>query len=387
MSTEHEDPEVKRSFAEAREYARGVLDVEHHDAHPIAGLVDDPDVRSMLAFMAEVYEPVEEMPRNFWDTDYAQEVLRQQGTEAIQTGVENGNSARLSYITGMPNYESDVSGLHAINQLADWLIHSEQCKLIYLAALMGRGKTDLSLTFCEIIQDHYDRVRRSTDDETTIPEFAANFHVNPTGDTEMRHIDNYDDLLEWGEQGSSEDVRWFIFDEASTELTAQSGGNAQDVAREFAPFVKKMRKNGINMIVIGHDRQDVHPAIRSIADFVDKTGLKTASFYAGIKQREPTGHLFDVEGIPPTSWEFDTNDTAEWSWGDEIEADDPDEITDDDLRDERDERIARLYSLTDLSQRDLATAFNVSQATVSAAVKRFEVVERSADNSPVATAD
>jgi len=38
-------------------------------------------------------------------------------------------------------------------------VSSEQCKLIYLAALMGRGKTDFSLLLLEIIHDHFRRVR------------------------------------------------------------------------------------------------------------------------------------------------------------------------------------------------------------------------------------
>lgn len=374
------DADKVASFRELREYARGRLDVEHHDVHPIAGLIDDDDVREALMFMAENYSPTRAdleagMPRSFWETALARKAIRKHATSVATSAVADGNLTQVSYVTGLPSYESDVSGLHAINQLADWLVHSEQTKLIYLAALMGRGKTDLSLTFLEVVDDHYRRLRRSVEDAQIVPEFAANFHVEAP-DVDVAHIDNYDDLVEWGERGSSAEERWFVFDEASTELTAQSGANAQNVAETMAPFVKKMRKMGINMIVIGHDKGDVHVAIRSLADFVDKTGLKSASFYAGIKQREPTGHLFDVNGIPPTSWTFDTDDTADWDWClEDGEGEVASGISEDEMRAFRDERMARLYALTDVSQKQIATAFDVSQKTVSRAVNSIEVVD------------
>jgi len=397
------------AFREAREYARGVLDVEHDDVHPIAGLVGDDDVREVLMFMAEVYDPtdadgnvIEELPRSFWDTSFAREAVRKHATERLTRAVDEGNVTQTSFMTGAPSYKSDVSGLHAINQLADWLVHSEQCKVVYLAALMGRGKTDLALTFFEVIHDHYERVRRSLkkqglDDAAARvpePEFGANFHVEAPGDVEVVEIHSDEALFDWADGGSSEDERWFIFDEASTELTAQSGANAQKVAETMAPFVKKMRKFGINLIVIGHDKGDIHPAIRSLADVVDKTGLKTASFYAGIKKREPTGHLFDLDGIPPTQWTFDTDDTADWEWiaaghaAEDGDVDD-DKITVQDLKHEIEERGCRLWLQTDLTQQEVAEALStdevsVSTAGISRAKTRLE--ESAGDMSSVAKA-
>ena len=377
--------DVAGAFRELRQYAIGNLDVDHRDVHPIAGLIDDPVLRQVLMFMAESYDRREiaeiagdgvdplDLPASFWETDLARRAIRQEATETATQAIRDGNISQVSYITGLPSYESDISGLHAINRLADWLVHSEQCKLVYLAALMGRGKTDLSLTLMEIVADHYDRLDRAADLDASIPtpEFASNFEVEASDDVEILTISDYDDLIAWAEGGSSDEVRWFIFDEASTELTAQSGSQAQLVAETLGPFVKKMRKLGVNMIVIGHDRGDVHVAIRSLADFVDKTGLKTASFYSGIKKREPTGHLFDVSGIPPTSWDFDTDDQASWSWGSAIADDEPaiEGMSDEEFRAERDLRIARLYELTETTYEDLGTAFDVSRETVRRAVK------------------
>jgi len=405
--------EMVNTFREAREYARGELDVEHSDIHPIAGLIDDDDVREMLVFMAETYdrgflaeqiddlddvdmtraEIVDEMPRSFWQTDFARETIRKYATEVSTRAIAEGNFTQTAFLAGLPSYKSDVSGLHAIHQLREWLVHSEQCKLIYLAALMGRGKTDLACTFYEVVHDHYARLRdaaREQDgmDESNVPvpEFAANFDVSTPDhvDAEVREIRSEREMLEWAEGGDSSQVRWFIFDEASTALTAQSGANAQKVAENMAPFVKRMRKLGINMIVIGHDKGDVHVAIRSLADFVDKTGLKTASFYSGITNREPSGHLFDVAGIPPTSWDFDTDDMAEWEWiadEDGEGGDEPDGWTDDELKHEIEERGARLWDAIDeLNQSDVAQnlsndEISISASGVSRGAKRLGITE------------
>lgn len=378
------------TFREFREYSQGHLDVDHNDVHPVAGLIKDDRVRNVLMFMADEYSPrSDEMPRSFWETQFARQAIQKHATQTATRAIAEGNIHQTAYMSGLPSYESDVSGLHAINQLVDWLIHSEQCKLVYLAALMGRGKTDLSLTMMEVIDDHYRRIARSVDEEIEMPEFAANLHVEPNNDTEVKLIDNFDDLLDWADEGDSDMVRWFIFDEASSELTAQSGANSQKVAETMAPFVKKMRKKGINMIVIGHDKGDVHPAVRSMADYVDKTGLKTASFYAGIKKREPVGHLFDLSGIPQTGWEYDTDDLAEWDWclDDESESIESG-MSDEEFRDHRDKRIAALYHQTDVTYADLEKSFEVGSGTVKSALDKFgDRYDTSVDPAEQAIAD
>jgi hypothetical protein len=221
----------------------------------------------------------------------------------------------------------------------------------------------------QIINHYYRRFREWTvvSEDVASPRFATNFRVEtPPGSPTVKTIKNFDDLLEWSSETGSDDVLWFVFDEGSSELTAQSAANDQDVAEVFAPFVKKMRKRGVNLIIIGHDKRDLHPAIRTLADYVGKSGTKSASFYAGVKRREPTGHLFDIVGIPPTDWTFDTDDVASWSWGSAL-----DEVGDgqDPLSEEKLKRLLaiRAYrfwdSIESLTQSDAADL--VSDADVS----------------------
>jgi hypothetical protein len=377
--------QVRAAASEVREYARQALgEVDHSDVGREAGLVQDDDLRDLLGFAQRAYERQAGLDDpSFWETEWADRRLQRAATKTVGEALENQNLSQLEYLTGMPEYRSDVGGLHAASELINWLVHSEQCKLIYIAALMGRGKTDLSLTFLQTIYWHYERMRESlglltggSSSDVPTPEFAANFRVDPAADCEVQQINNFDDLNDWADRGDSSDVRWFIFDEASTELTAQSGSNAQDVAELMAPFVKKMRKKGINMIVIGHDKRDVHPAIRSMADFVEKPSVKTARIYSGIKQREPVGHKMDIHNIPKTGWDFNTNDMADWSWGTALEdgldkeANTIDDITDtEEFREWRDRQMQTIYKeLDEITYADLEQIFDVSAGTVSNAL-------------------
>lgn len=269
---------------------------------------------------------------DFWETEWARRRITREASHIATKAVDQGNESQQSYIIGDPSYSNDVSGLHTTRQIENWLCNSDDCKLIYIAGLMGRGKTDWLLSMFEIIHWHYQRISEEigefggSQDDVPTPEFASNFRVEPEPDSvECQELNNYDDLTEWAETGNSEMERWFAFDEASTELTAQSGAVAQQVAETFAPFVKKMRKLGVNMIVVGHDKGDVHVAIRSMADFVAKPGLKKATVHEGIRDRDPYGEMFSLDNIPQTTWEFNTDDMAVWDWGSAVE-----DIKDDD---------------------------------------------------------
>jgi len=315
-----------QSFREIREYAKGRLDVDHHDLHPIAGLIKDAEVRHKLEFMAEEYDPSAhaDLPADFWETKFARKAVMKYATDVATEAIEEGNLSQTAYFSGLPSYERDVSGIHVINKFTDWLINSEDCMLIYIAALMGRGKTDFSILIFELIWDHYRRLRRNVEDYSTVPQFAANFDVEAEGDAEVELINDYNTLREtFFTEGSSTDEKWYIFDEASSELTAQTGENAQKVVERMGSMIKKMRKSGVNLIVIGHDRNDVHVAIRSQAKYLDKPSKKQVKVYEGIKSREPVNHQMTLDGVPPTSWGYDTDDSAEWDWGDGIEEGDP----------------------------------------------------------------
>lgn len=350
--------DARGPFRELREYARGDLDVDHQDIYPFAGLVEDDEVRDVLAFFAEVYEPVEDMPADFYDTKLARRLIKRLATDTAAKALEKGDINRAAYLTGIPDYSSDVSGLVTIQRLENWLIAREAAKIIYLAGHMGNGKTDFAHLLTEIVDHRLGQQGEEVDIRTNIES------------SEYRTINEYERLEEWMSTGSAGDHKWFIFDEASSELSGYSHDRAK-VEQLMSSLVKKMRKNGVSMIIIGHTGMDLHADLRRLADYVEKQSLKTADVYASVKGGDGVGHQFRLDRIPPSSVDFDTEDEAEWDWGDAVDDDPANGITDEEFREWRDKRMARLYfEVPDLDQKSIANSFDVSQTTVSTAVRQ-----------------
>jgi hypothetical protein len=380
--TKTEREPIAGHSGELRDYSRGEIgEVDHRDVSHATGLVQDDDVLELMSFAESAYQrrkSPDDPP--FHETNWFQRRAKKYGTKTATRAIRDGNPSQMSYFAGNVGYQNDISGLHTARKLEHWLIHSENCKLIYVAGLMGRGKTDWCCSMFEVIHWYYERLRQEiakyggSPDDIPEPEFAANFEVSPpanprTSDVNCAHCASYDDLLDWiGEDGSSDDVRWFLFDEASTELTAQSAKTAQDVAEIFAPFVKKMRKDGVNMIVVGHDKGDVHIAIRSMANFVSKPGQKKAEVYRSIKNRNEEGHMYDLDRIPQTTWEYDTDDMATWNWGsakEDIKDDDDLKLDKANLKRVLAKTAADLVEDKDMTQKEAVEAVNRENTDIS----------------------
>jgi len=138
----------------------------------------------------------------------------------------------------------------------------------------------------------------------------------------------------------------------------------------MSSLVKRMRKNGVSLIIIGHTGKDLHADLRRLCDFVKKQSKKTADLYATVKGGEGAGHVLRLDGIPDTSLDFDTEDEAQWDWG---EAESEGEgLSEDDLKEWEKYRMGRLYTEVDhLEQGDIADTYDTSIPTVSRAASRF----------------
>jgi len=377
---------------ELREYARGVLDVDHKDVSRVAGIEDD-EIRELLVFASQEYDPGAhpDLPASFWDTEWAKRMIEQFATEAAADAIQSGDNKRAAYLAGIPNYSRDMSGVDAEDELEDWLCHDDPCKIVYVAALMGRGKTSFAVRCMQAVHRHFKRARKIAEETDALdpsnvpePEFATNFGIDvPEGvDVDWQLIDNHGDLVEWCEEGSSDQMRWFWFDEASTELTAQDGQNAQQVVRKMNSLVKKARKNGVNMGVIGHDKGDVHVLFRSLADFVHKPELKRVVVYEGVSDREPVNPKFALRSVPDATWGFDTEDMAAWSWDADAEPETPDGfVPEEDLLELEHRLIARAYyKESDKGYRKIGNLVGCGKDKVGDAVDRFSPADLGLEN-------
>jgi hypothetical protein len=353
MSDQHESEAVRAGIRstsrEYREYLLDRLPSDHRDGDPFAGLVRDDDVRHLLAFARKAWarrdrsEDPEDVPDDPLKTQFIRDRLDRAASTTGTTAVRNGNVSQLEFMSGQPEYQNDVSGLRTLQKWENWLLDSEQCKIIYLADHMGRGKTDFSHLTAEIVE-----FRSEKRDDLEPAEFACNI---PSSD--LKTVDNWQDFNAWVRSGSVESNRWFFMDEGSQALTGYSD-DREEVERLMSRLVKLARKFGVNIVIIGHTGMDLHADLRRLSDYVTKPSLKTARVYLTVKRGEGAGHLFDLDGIPAAkTYGFDTADTASWSWSGALDGDEDDS----DVLDatETKEMIARraavVYQKTDLSMK------------------------------------
>ncbi|WP_277554899.1 helix-turn-helix domain-containing protein [Halobaculum limi] len=353
--------------AEFREYALGRLpDQEHRDVHPVVGMIPDKDVRHYVMFCAEAYDPGApeydgvDMPRDFWDTDFAQEIIRKYGTDVGTTALEMGNIGQLQYFSGLVGYKSDVSGMQTLMKLQQ-LIEKFPVFILYIYAAMGFGKTDFALLMIEVFHSVYGEENVLT---------ASNIG---SWDEGGEYIDSYEDYIAWLKEGRDDDNhRIFILDEGSQNLTGS--GSDQKNQQTLAKMLKLARKYGGHLIIIGHDGKDVGPGIRALASaVVQKDSKKEATFYHDVKDRQGIGEILSLSKIPQTSMTYDTEDISTWSMGEED--DDGEEVTQadlDELEEAHERRIMALLSVTtDMSQAEVGSLYGVSDRTVRRAKQKY----------------
>jgi len=112
--------------------------------------------------------------------------------------------------------------------------------------------------------------------------------------------------------------RLMIWDEASSNASGYAS-DAHEVMDNLRFVLQSFRKNNVNLLIIGHTGKDVHPHIR-----------RQAGYYIEKPSREDQGHLkvwralneqgegkdleMEIEGLPPTNWQFNTDEMSRWFW-------------------------------------------------------------------------
>ena len=178
--------------------------------------------------------------------------------------------------------------------------------MLYIYGHMGNGKSNFALRCGE------DWKRDNPDGE-----IGTNIRTL----TEKDHwIRNWGQLQDWMVESESKvlagDVtpKLFIFDEASGSASGR-GSDGWEAATKLAVLAYKIRKYGGSAIIIGHDGQDVAPAVREMCTAVHKTGKKTARFYESVKNRQGRDPLTPpLTGIEPTIWSYNDKEASDWSW-------------------------------------------------------------------------
>lgn len=306
--------------AELRAFIQGDLGNDNDFLHKHLGFAPNKDKLEFLNTITSLYNPDNpEMPHEFKNTDLGKMIIKNMATLTGSKAVKQGNISQMKFLTGLQNYEKDISGLHTLIELEEKL--NQDAYIAYLFGHMGNGKTDFAFLLGEL------GIKRNN------LEIATNVKSATETDKNIEYIYTYGQLLEWltgghkveslqeveklRNEGKEIDAsnKLFIFDEGSNFASGYSQ-DAYETQKKLGNTVKLIRKVGGRLIIIGHTGKDVHPDIRRLTDdCITKVSTKTAEFYKSVNE---SGNGVDLKyvlsNIPPTNLTYDTLEISFWDW-------------------------------------------------------------------------
>ncbi|WP_224268566.1 hypothetical protein [Haloprofundus salinisoli] len=304
--------------AQYREHQDG-YGVRDPDSYPFAGIVRDERVSRYMAVTASHYDPEAmnrpgKMPAEAKDLREMQQLQRIAATETARTALDAGDMPTLKHLTGDQQQRADVSGLKAIGKVDDLI--TGPAPVIVVLGEMGKGKTDFACLLGQRWLEHQSQDALIGTNIQSLQEKKR--WVDDEGDVQDGWIPNYGTLMEWVKQDGdplchSQRPKLFFGDEFSS---AASGVGAQgyETRMKMAPLVYKIRKYGGCLIYIAHGERSIHPLLWRVGTIVKKVSKKKAIVADSIKGGQIADIQFEIEGIPPTDWRFNTKEASSWSW-------------------------------------------------------------------------
>jgi predicted XRE-type DNA-binding protein len=280
--------------------------------------------------------------------------------KGVRRGVEENDSPRLAYFRGYKDGERDVSGIKSLTRLFK-IITSPGGRILYVFGNQGAGKTDFVVLVGEMLHEF----------------MGVEVHTNIKSATENRGGAYHFDDVEGLKEAIRKDERTFIIlDEASRLLR---GENHHEVIEAFQGDLHSLRKSDSNIVLIGHSGKDIDPLFRALATFVHKEGRERVTLYEGARvttegRVDGYGELLSLSGIPPTNWDFDTDEESTFSMSEDTGAEytekEVENLLEDEIREYRNGLMPVLYQETDLSQNDIADLLGVTQARVNQVINQ-----------------
>ncbi|NUC74775.1 hypothetical protein HTZ84_21160 [Haloterrigena sp. SYSU A558-1] len=306
-----------------------------------AGLLDKEVIDFLVAF-EENYQPQDlDDPHYAHETERYQRIVKKNVSKNLRRAIRDGDKEVIAHALGVVEQTTSISPIKLIERLRRWIVR--EAGVTYLAGHMGVGKTDFSLLLGEIWESN------------TEGEVASNIKSCKQTKTIVRQ----DDLTDWLESGSGDKL--FIFDEASSHATGYSH-DASVVVKQLSSMIKLIRKNDGSIIIIGHTGKDLHPDIRRLADYVEKESKKELAVFETVEEAEGQDEKFDLDGIPPTSWTYDTKEASSWEWATDEEDEGPDLL----------EIACKVYINSNMNQRDVADLFEMSASQISQNYQQYK---------------
>ncbi|ELY97542.1 hypothetical protein C482_13004 [Natrialba chahannaoensis JCM 10990] len=352
-----------------REYQEGKLERTPDEVLPHTGFVRDEQVDRQLAMRAIHHDPDKwdgKAAKDYMAVGKNRDILRVEGSETARNALDNGDTLTLKHYIGDPSQQADLAGIKAVTRLQE--IVAGPAPVIVVLGEMGAGKTDFAGLLGQLRERWVDGDLLVGSNIRTLD--RTDRWVRDDGTVEDGWIPHYPLLEEWAKQdgdpvNNPQQPKLFIGDEFSTNASG-TGADGHKVRQKMGPLVYKIRKYGGALIYIAHGESSIHPLLWRVGIIIKKTSQKTAV----VADRVSGGKLVDVdprplEGIPPTDWNFHTQDEADWAWeAPEGDSKDGDAIAEEDVK-----RVAA-WTMEEcrrqgMSARETAEFVPYSHATVS----------------------
>jgi hypothetical protein len=267
--------------------------------------VSDPKVLRGLLVMKTSYEreimadhlgvDLREAPARLEETDLFRQIFRTSAGMSVDQALRQSDLDRQSAMIGLESSD-DASGVSKLLRLIDRI---EEGYIAYMFGQMGSGKTD----FAVLISELWSRMQPEG------AEIASNVESFERAET----IKRYERLKDWVEEDRDR-PQLFVFDEASSNASGYSQ-DAHKVQNRFRNLLQSFRKHRSNLLIIGHTGKDVHPHIRrQTNDCIEKESKKDAAIYESVEEGEGQNLRFEISGIEPAAWEYDTKEMSNWYW-------------------------------------------------------------------------
>jgi hypothetical protein len=301
-----------------REYQGGGLERDPDEAFTHTGFIRDEQVAEQMDLRAIHHDPDRwqgKGPATYMDVGTNRDLLRAEGSTTARQALEHGDTVTLKHYVGDPSQQADMAGIKTVTRLQE--IVAGPAPVIVILGEMGAGKTDFAGLLGQLRDRWVDGDLLVGSNIRTLD--RTDPWVRDDGTREDGWIPNYPLLEEWvGQDGdpveNPQQPKLFIGDEFSTNASG-AGEDGHKVRKNMGPLVFKIRKYGGALIYIGHDESSIHPLLWRLGTIIKKTSQKTAI----VADRISNGKLMDVDprplkGVPPTDWNFDTQDEADWRW-------------------------------------------------------------------------
>ncbi|WP_010546889.1 P-loop NTPase family protein [Natronobacterium lacisalsi] len=352
-----------------REWQDGNLERDPDEALRHTGFVRDEQVDRQLAMRAVHHDPDRwqgKAAKDYMAVGKNRDILQVEGGETARNALENGDTVTLKHYIGDPSQEADLAGIKAVTRLQE--IVAGPAPVIVVLGEMGAGKTDFAGLCGQLRERWVDGDLLVGSNIRTLERIDR--WVRDDGSVEDGWIPHYPLLEEWVQQDGDpvdnpQQPKLFIGDEFSSNASG-TGADGHKVRQKMGPLVYKIRKYGGALIYIAHGESSIHPMLWRVGTIIKKKSKKRAI----VADRVSGGKLQDVdprplEGIPPTDWNFNTKDEADWSW----EAPSSDDKNDDPIAEEDVKRVAA-WTMEEcrrqgMSARETAEFVPYSHATVS----------------------